>query len=153
MQNYVWKLQGAKQLRDGQAKPNADKYTDWYGGTVQMLYVYPGYPPKDFYKCTFTLTPKGKRIDGSDGKKTTFTREYNDLLGELKGGGSLTDLALGNYTVKGVEEDKAGNKKPLLFEGADKKFMESVEIGFVPYPAPNIGIDPKPLKFKRQGEK
>jgi len=158
VQDYVWKLQGGRPVPSTREKNDEFDYNHWYGATVQMQYksfrddTRANIPPAPKgSKCVFTLTPKGKMIDGGAGKEVTFTREYDPLFGVLKNDGIQTDLILGNYTVKGVEVAEDGSKKPLVFwQLSTKTYVESIEIGFVPYPRPNIGIDPRMISFTRQ---
>lgn len=149
VRNFVWKVQGARP-RPGVDK--ADEFTGghWFGATVDLLFEYPGFPPPNFYTCVFTLTPNGKMIDGSDGKKFTFTRDYDPLLGELKKGGHLSNLILGNYVLKGVEVAKNGAEKELLFQNSKKEFVPAVEISFVPSRIALNGLEVTVVKFKRK---
>jgi hypothetical protein len=145
VQNYVWKITGARPTSDG----NESNHTNWYGASVTMKFD--GYRndlrksaprPTAGAKCEFTLTPKGKIIDGSDGKELKFTREY-DSFGAI----SLPDLPIGIYTVKGVETGPNGSKTPLFIRDGSGKYGDSTEVQF----EPNAGSSawPKTVNFTR----
>ena len=133
VQDYVWKVSGAKPGKGDETKPG-----DWYGAAVSLTYdayrtdLHKSVPPPPAgSKCVFTLTPKGKLIDGSDGKPLTYTRPYSSLLSTLENG-YLADVPVGAYTISGVEVGPDGAKKPLLFRQGNSAYAESLEFQFEP---------------------
>jgi hypothetical protein len=134
VQDFVWKLHG---LRAGQDADEA-KFTNWYGASVTAQFQSYREDTKKSVKagpagtrCVFTLTPKGKLIDGSEGKPLTFTREYDPLLTGLKNS-NLPDIPIGVYEMSGLEIAPDGAKKPLLIQQAFAKFGPSKEVHFEP---------------------
>ncbi len=149
VQDYLWKLKG---LRAGQDADEAN-FTHWYGCSVTMQFQFYREDIKKSMsaaakgtKCVFTLTPKGKMVDGSDGKELTFTREYDPLLNGLKNS-NLQDIPLGVYNVKGEEVAPDGTKTPLLIKQEFAKFGDSSEITFAP--GSSTGAWPTQVGFTR----
>jgi hypothetical protein len=149
VQDYVWKLRG---LRPGYA-PDESNFTHWHGGSVNMSFQLYREDLKKAVnkapggtKCVFTLTPKGKLIDGSEGKVLTFTREFDTVLTGLKNS-YLHDVPIGLYTVKGEEISPDGSKKPLAMEQQYGKYGETADVEFAP--GSSAGVWPPNIGFSR----
>ena len=138
-QDYVWKIQGPRPESTGEEwKP-----ANWYGGIVCITYtsfredLKKSVPlPTPGTKCRFTLTPKSKLIDGSEGKALTLTREVTAKQ-ELDKRGFFADIPIALYTIKGEEELPGGAKRPLLFAVDQVRFADSIDIQF----EPNVGLN------------
>ena len=149
VQDYVWKLKG---LRAGQ-DPDESNFTRWHGVSVAPVFAgyredvkKPAAKPPAGAKCVFTLRPKGKIVDGTDGETLTFAREYDPLLGGLKIP-NLPDVPLGVYVLTGVETAPDGTKTPLLMGLEYAKFGNSKEIHFAP--GSSTGAWPCNVSFTR----
>jgi hypothetical protein len=151
-QDYVWKVKG---LRPGK-EADEGNFTNWYGASVGMKLdtyrndVKKSVPrPPQGTKYVFTLTPQGKLIDGSDGQVLTFTRGIDRVLGGLEKNGSLNDVPIGVYIVKGEEVAPDGAKKPLLIMQQYPKYGDSAEARFEP--GSSTGAWPRNVNFTRPG--
>jgi hypothetical protein len=118
VQNFVWKLTGAKPVDN----PDINNHTHWYGVSTDLSWQsyrndIKGVPPKlpAGTKLIVTLKPLTKLIDGSEGKTLTVERTFDpDALTQND---DLNDLPPANYEVSGVAKLPDGSSKPMLMMG------------------------------------
>lgn len=131
VQNFVWKLRGQRPGSEG--RPG--NHTHWYGAPLSLNWsLYredlkkASVPPPPGTVFTFTLAPKGPRIDGAPGETLTIERAWDPA----KGIDVLHDLPRGAYEVSGHATLPDGRKEPLLFESGYAKYAPTLAISFAP---------------------
>lgn len=124
--DFEWRITGP--TKQDETKPDPANHTHWYGGTSvitwEQNYVVDGktraHEVPAGTSFLFTATPKGKWIDGSDGKRLTWKREWHPTFGVRPG--TLNDIppAAGGYTVTATEITPEGKERPLILNQLGK---------------------------------
>ncbi|HEX8914017.1 MAG TPA: hypothetical protein VF796_16840 [Humisphaera sp.] len=135
-----WRTRGP--LKRYELKPDAGTHTHWYGACpiLQWDNAHEGPDGRKQHKVpekttfVFTATPKGKLIDGSEGKPLTWTLGWDALLTSIKPN-LLNDIppAAGGWTITGKEVGPDGAERPLAFRFHTDhgKYQPSVDIKIV----------------------
>lgn len=119
-QDFVWKPSGPTPY--GQSNGlDIGNHTHWYGLSVGVrangyredLKASPK-PIPDNTKLTFTLTPTGRAIDGTEPKPISIDRTYSS---KSYASIDLNDLLPAPYELTGTATLPDGSTKPLLLQG------------------------------------
>lgn len=118
VQNFVWKLTGAKP----DINADVNNHTHWYGLSLRSdfstwrndINAAPPVPPAGS-KVIYTLKPLSTLIDGSEAETLTIEREWR--ANEITPIDALNDLPPANYEITGVLQLPDGSSKPLLLQG------------------------------------
>ncbi len=138
--DFRWQLTGLR--------PGADPtwWGAYYGGAIWVRWSSDGRDITEAiratnsarYVCAFTLTPTGRRIDGSSGEALTVTRTMDGLLEPrdnvpIEKSDHLHDIPIGQYTLTGVLTAPDGRTVPLLFSNIEVEgYQEAIDIRFEP---------------------
>lgn len=119
-QDFVWKVTGRAETYG--ANPDPNNATHWYGMSLGMRFATyredkktSAVAPPEGSKLTFTLTPTGKGIDGSELKPVVFERDWRPK--DVTTNDDLNDFTPGNYEITGVCTLPDGSTKPIVFQG------------------------------------
>ncbi len=117
-----WRIRGPIKMYE--LKPDPGNHTHWYGAcpivswnnTYRVGETQKSHKVPDKTTFVFTATPKGKLIDGSEGKPLQWTRGWKSLLTSIEPN-LLNDIppAIGGWTVTGKEVAPDGTERPLAF--------------------------------------
>jgi hypothetical protein len=138
--DFVWQISGPHKMYED--KPDPGNHTHWFGATSSLVWN-PTYPAGEGRQksheipkgttFSFTATPKGKRIDGADGKPLTWTRGWDWALGVVPN--TLNDMppTTGGYRITGKAVAPDGKERPVLFNqvGAGETYAAEIDITVV----------------------
>lgn len=131
VQDFVWKIRGPRPGSGGRP----DNHTHWYGAPLSLNWALyredlkkASQPPPAGTVFTFTLTPKGPRIDGAPAETLTLERRWDPA----RGIDVLHDLPRAPYEVTGVATWPGGAKEPLLFELKFANYVAALPVSWSP---------------------
>jgi hypothetical protein len=112
-------------------KQNPGFGNQYYGGSVRLFWFSEDIPPGGTVEIT--LTPKGKLLDGTDGR-TLVLRLPNKLGGEFH----LNNIPLGRYTATGRLLEPSDQYVLRVGKARERKWADELQVDFEPRSAEQV---------------